>query len=215
MREEWKNQAVRRLELMRRVLLTLGQRLESLGRLSKTEDIFFLEPNELDPASAGAASREFRERIEQRRAEYVRNQAHRPPRVVKGRFSPQADIGQAVDGNTKVLKGISVSPGLVVGRARVILRSDDHEHVLPGEILVAPFTDPAWTPYFVTAAGVVMDQGGILSHGSIVAREYGLPAVTNAGCATQLVRTGDLIEVDGNAGTVTIVQPAHSRPPLT
>jgi rifampicin phosphotransferase len=90
----------------------------------------------------------------------------------------------------------------------VILRSDDHEHVLRGEILVAPFTDPAWTPYFIGAAGVVTDQGGILSHGSIVAREYGVPAVTNLGSATRLIHTGDLLHVDGNRGLVRILQRA-------
>jgi pyruvate,water dikinase len=93
----------------------------------------------------------------------------------------------------------------------VILRAHDHEQVLPGEILVAPFTDPAWTPYFVTAAGVVMEQGGILSHGSIVAREYGLPAVTNAGSATRIIRTGDLVQVDGNHGRVTVLARGSNR----
>ena len=103
------------------------------------------------------------------------------------------------------MEGIAVSPGVVTGRARLVRRSDNHAHVLPGEILVAPFTDPAWTPYFVSAAGVVMDRGGVRSHGIIVAREYGLPAVTNLGSATQLIRTGDLIQVDGDAGRVTIL----------
>jgi len=99
-----------------------------------------------------------------------------------------------------------VFPGLVTGLARVIMRTNDHEQVLPGEILVAPFTDPAWTPYFIPAAGVVVDQGGILSHGSIVAREYGLPAVTNVGSATRIIRTGDRVQVDGNLGRVTILE---------
>jgi pyruvate,water dikinase len=103
------------------------------------------------------------------------------------------------------LEGIPVSSGIATGRAKVILRSEDQAQVLPGEILIAPFTDPAWTPYFVTAAGVVMDQGGILSHGSIVAREYGLPAVTNVGSATRVIHTGDLVQVDGNRGRVTIL----------
>jgi pyruvate,water dikinase len=111
-----------------------------------------------------------------------------------------------------VLKGIPVFPGIIAGQARVILRADDHEQVLPGEILVAPFTDPAWTPYFLPAAGVIMDLGGILSHGSIVAREYGLPAVTNVGSATEVIRTGDLVEVDGAAGQVRILRRAEQKP---
>jgi phosphoenolpyruvate synthase/pyruvate phosphate dikinase len=79
------------------------------------------------------------------------------------------------------------------------------EHVLPGEILVAPFTDPGWTPYFVPAAGIVMDMGGLLSHGSIIAREYGIPAVVNVGPATRIIRTGQIIEVDGDRGEVRII----------
>jgi pyruvate,water dikinase len=101
-----------------------------------------------------------------------------------------------------------VSAGRVAGRARVILRADANERVQPGEILVAPFTDPGWTPYFVAAAGVVMDMGGMLSHGSIVAREYGLPAVVNVGPATQIIRTGQWLEVDADRGVVTVLDTA-------
>jgi phosphoenolpyruvate synthase/pyruvate phosphate dikinase len=87
----------------------------------------------------------------------------------------------------------------------VILRSDATERVLPGEILVAPFTDPGWTPYFLQAAGIVMDMGGMLSHGSVVAREYGIPAVVNVGPATKLIKTGQMIRVDAGRGEVTIL----------
>src|SRR5262249_42106856 len=101
--------------------------------------------------------------------------------------------------------GVAVSPGVATGPARVILRSDSGEHVLPGEILVAPFTDPGWTPYFVQAAAIVMDQGGLLSHGSIIAREYGIPAVVNVGPPTRIIRTGQTLHVDGSRGRVAIV----------
>jgi phosphoenolpyruvate synthase/pyruvate phosphate dikinase len=106
----------------------------------------------------------------------------------------------------EVLKGISVSAGIVRGPARVFLTVDSHEDVLPGEILVAPFTDPGWTPYFIPAAGIVMDMGGMLSHGSIIAREYGIPPVANVGPATRIITTGQLIEVDGDHGVVRILQ---------
>lgn len=89
--------------------------------------------------------------------------------------------------------------------ARVILRASNQETVQPGEILIAPFTDPGWTPYFVPAAAIVMDQGGLLSHGSIVAREYGIPAVVNVGPATKLIRTGQIIQVDGDRGEVRVL----------
>jgi len=87
----------------------------------------------------------------------------------------------------------------------VILRADAQERVQPGEILVAPLTDPGWTPYFIPAAGIVMDLGGQLTHGSIVAREYGIPAVANVGSATRRIKTGQMIRVDGNCGVVTII----------
>lgn len=117
-----------------------------------------------------------------------------------GRFDPTKSDRAELERGVETWQGIPVFPGLVTGRARVILLGNDQEQLTPGEILVAPFTDPAWTPYFVTAAGVIMDQGGILSHGSTVAREYGLPCVTNVGNATKHIHTGDLIQVDGNRG---------------
>ena len=94
----------------------------------------------------------------------------------------------------------------------LILRAGD-ESVEPGEILVAPFTDPGWTPYFLNAAAIVMDTGGMLSHGSIVAREYGIPCVVNVGPATKIIKTGDTVRVDGKRGVVTIVNKAISHQP--
>ena len=88
------------------------------------------------------------------------------------------------------------------GRARVITQLDEDAAVEPGEILVAPFTDAAWTPLFFTAAAVVVDLGGPLSHGSTVAREYGLPAVVNVKTGTRQIRTGQEITVDGTRGEV-------------
>jgi pyruvate,water dikinase len=87
-----------------------------------------------------------------------------------------------------------------------MLRADRNARILPGEILIAPFTDPSWTPYFLTAAGLVTDIGGQLSHGSVVAREYGLPAVVNVRSATSIIHTGDLIRVDGDTGRVSILE---------
>ena len=109
-----------------------------------------------------------------------------------------------------MLRGLAASAGVATGPARVVSRPDASQRVLPGEILVAPFTDPGWTPYFLTAAGIVMDVGGMLSHGSIVAREYGIPAVVNVGPATQIIQTGQIVRVDGVRGVVTVLSPAES-----
>ena len=204
-RENWKNEIVRQLAALRQVLLTLGGRLHESGVLPAAEDVFFLELGEIEALATGHADFDPKPRIAERRAEYERNRACTPPPVVVGRFDPQKHALPRIDVTEKELKGIAVSPGVVTGKARVILRTDDHEHVEAGEILVAPFTDPAWTPYFLPAAGVVMDQGGVLSHGAIIAREYGIPAVVNVGPASRLIQTGQLLRVDGDRGVVTIL----------
>jgi pyruvate,water dikinase len=219
-REKMKSQLVRQFAFLRRVLLVLGQRLHEQGSLSCRDDIFFLEVSEIEPVTTGSASFDWRERIKLRRREYKKNLKLNPPRIVNGRFDPNAPAWPVANADAKLLEGIPVSPGIVTGPARVILRTDDHEQVLHGEILIAPFTDPAWSPYFITAAGLVVEQGGILSHGSIVAREYGLPAVTNVASATRVIRTGDLVQVDGNRGRVSVLNrraedPAAETPKTT
>jgi pyruvate,water dikinase len=102
------------------------------------------------------------------------------------------------------LKGVAASPGQVTATARVLHGPEDFSHMQPGEILVAEITTPAWTPLFAMAAGIVTDIGGPLSHGSIVAREYGIPAVLGTGVATQRIGSGQTITVDGDAGMVTL-----------
>ncbi|HLZ54919.1 MAG TPA: PEP/pyruvate-binding domain-containing protein [Verrucomicrobiae bacterium] len=204
-REKLKSEAIRRIAFTRRILLILGQRLCEQGILSCRDDIFFLEIVELEPVATGSASFNGRERIETRRREYEKNLKLSPPPLVIGRFDPNVPTPPVTNGDAKLLEGIPASPGVVTGPARVILRANHHEQVLPGEILVAPFTDPAWSPYFITAAGLVVEQGGILSHGSIVAREYGLPTVVNVVAATQIIHTGDRVRVDGDSGCVTIL----------
>jgi len=207
-RERLKSQGVRRIAFARRVLLALGQRLEEQGILPGRDDIFFLEVCEVELVALGNAPFDWRERIETRRREYEKNLKLSPPPLVVGRFDPDAAAWPVTSADAKLLEGVPVSPGVVTGRAHVILHADNHEQVLAGEILVAPFTDPAWSPYFITAAGLVVEQGGILSHGSIVAREYGLPAVTNVRSATKIIRTGQWLEVDANRGVVRVLAAA-------
>jgi pyruvate,water dikinase len=204
-RENMKNEAVRLFAGYRRIFLELGRRLQKEGILADREDIFFLEVAEVEPVVQGRANFDVRQRIAQRRAEYEWNKAQTPPAVVVGRYDPHKHVAVKIDANTKVLKGITVSPGIAAGKARVITHPDDGQHVEPGEILVAPVTNPAWTPYFLPAAGVVMDMGGVLSHGAIIAREYGLPAVVNVGPASKIIQTGQTIRVDGDHGSVTIL----------
>ena len=205
-RENLKSEAIRYWAAMRFILLELGERLVARRVLACRDDIFFLSLEEIDPVRRGKADFKVRESIAARRAEHDKNLAITPPKVVVGRFDPDNFVPDEVDAAAELLTGLAVSPGVVTGPARVILRANTDGQVLPGEILVAPFTDPGWTPYFLPAAAIVMDQGGLLSHGSIVAREYGIPAVVNVGPATRIIETGQTIQVDGNSGVVRILR---------
>jgi|APFre7841882724_1041349.scaffolds.fasta_scaffold07577_1 pyruvate,water dikinase len=108
------------------------------------------------------------------------------------------------------LKGFASSAGIAEGPARVLKLNEDIVKLQPGEILVAPCTNPSWAPVFTNIKGAVTDIGGLTSHAAIVSREYGLPAVTGTGVATSVIKTGDIIKIDGSAGTVTIVKRAKA-----
>jgi phosphoenolpyruvate synthase/pyruvate phosphate dikinase len=109
------------------------------------------------------------------------------------------------------LRGFAVSPGRVTAPASVILSASDFARMQPDTILVCPTTTPAWTPLFAQARGLVTDVGGILAHGSIVAREYGIPAVMGTGNATQRIAHGQLITVDGHLGNIDLTPTAWTR----
>lgn len=206
-RENLKSEAVRRLAVVRGMLLELGTRLAQEDVLEKPEEIFFLELNEIRPGGDQEGhALDIRGTVAARRAEYERNLTLTPPPVVMGPLGAEMPPPEPVPvpETTTVMTGVAVSPGIARGPARVIERAGT-EQVRPGEILVAPFTDPGWTPYFIPAAGLVADMGGLLSHGSIIAREYGLPAVVNVGPATKTIKTGQMIQVDGDRGVVTIL----------
>lgn len=105
------------------------------------------------------------------------------------------------------LTGTPGSHGVVTANARLVHGPEDFPSVMPGEVLICPYTTPAWTPLFAIAAGVVTSTGGALSHAAIVAREYGVPAVLGVNQALEHIRTGDQIQLDGTAGTITVLQP--------
>ena len=103
------------------------------------------------------------------------------------------------------LNGSPVSPGSVQGRVRVVL-DPRRAQLQSGEIMVCPGTDPSWTPLFLTAAGLVMETGGMMTHGAVVAREYGIPAIVGVDRATQRLKTGQLIRMDGSSGHITLLE---------
>jgi pyruvate,water dikinase len=142
------------------------------------------------------------ELVSRRRDEYERNLTVVLPQYSRGRPVPLTPRELEPEEDIEVLTGIGVSPGKVTGKARVITDPRSSAEIKPGEILVAPVTDAAWSPLFVTAAATVVDVGGPLSHGSIVAREFGIPCVVNATSATRIIRTGQVISIDGSVGKV-------------
>jgi len=113
----------------------------------------------------------------------------------------------------ELMKGTGASPEVVRGPARVLFDSEDGALLHHGEILVAKFTDPAWTPLFLTAAGLIMEVGGIASHGAIVAREYGLPAIVGVQDATRILRQGEVIGLNGTMGEIVRLQEPRTQQP--
>jgi pyruvate,water dikinase len=189
------------LAYMREVLQSVGKDLAVAGRLESGEDIFFIT---LQEAHAALAGEDMCDIVSERRTCYEQElQRRHVPRVL---LSDGIEPAPAVMGAAEpqgMLRGIPASPGSITGRARVIL-DPTGAHLEPGEILVAPSTDPGWTPLFLTAGGLVMEMGGAISHGAVVAREYGIPAVVGVPEATERITTGQRITVDGAAGTVII-----------
>jgi pyruvate,water dikinase len=185
---------------VREQLSAVGAELAAAGRIEAADDIFFLTLREARTAVDGG---DFREVVTSRREEYERELRRRQvPRVLlSDGTEPEAETLAAPAGDG-ALTGTPASAGTVTGPARVVL-DPVGAHLEPGEILVAPSTDPGWTPLFLTAGGLVMEMGGANSHGAVVAREYGIPAVVGVPGATTLITTGETLSVDGTTGTVT------------
>jgi pyruvate,water dikinase len=188
---------------MRRELLAAGAELAGRGLLARADDIMFLDVRE---ALAAADGDDVRELVAGRRADHERERRRRsvPGLLLSDGTIPEAltPRGPVTDGT---LVGMAAAPGTATGRARVIL-DPAGAHVEPGEILVAPTTDPGWTPLFLTAGGLVTETGSPMAHGPTVAREYGIPAVICVRDATELISTGQMITVDGAAGRVALAQ---------
>lgn len=212
----------------RRLLRELGWRLVGAGALDEPMDVCWLELAEARDAAAalddgGPVADDLRDRVAARKEVARGQRLATPPQSlprnkVMDAFAWMYPAREGQDGS--VLSGTVGSGGVVTARARVLSGPEDFAAFQPGEVLVAAITTPAYTPLFAMAAGVVTDVGGVLSHGSIVAREYGIPAVLGTGAATRLIRTGDEVTVDGSAGKVRLPgaeaePPAVARPSRT
>ena len=202
--------------VLRRMLRELGCRLTAAGAVAERDEVFWLKLEEVEKAAHALDEHQpledFRRVIEERRGTWARERGVTPPVALPikgggrffgldvGRWMP-ARSGQAA---SNFIKGVGASPGRVTAPACVIQGPAEFEHMRPGDVLVAKITTPGWTPLFALASGIVTDVGGPLSHSSIVAREYGVPAVLGTGVATQRIHSGQQITVDGNAGVVTL-----------
>lgn len=191
---------------IKRILRELGLRLTKGGAIACPEDIYWLEATELDKLAAALDKHEplndFSAHANTRKAGWHQAFSVTPPAMLATNklLSKLFTSKKAKTKNT--LKGYGASAGTVTAPARILRSSEDFSHMHPGEVLVAVTTTPAWTPLFAMASAIVTDIGGPLSHSSIVAREYGIPAVLATGDSTRRIHDGELITVDGSAGTV-------------
>jgi rifampicin phosphotransferase len=205
MRETHKDYLVRLIAHARAQVAAVGTELAGRGLLDDADDVFFLDLAEVRTALDGA---DHRGRVAVRREEHERElrRRHVPRVLLSDGTEPEADsrFGARSRADDGALTGTPASAGVVTAPARVVL-DPVGAHLEPGEILVAPSTDPGWTPLFLTAGGLVMEMGGPNSHGAVVAREYGIPAVVGVADATKHLTTGDELTVDGAAGTVHLV----------
>ncbi|MFO0587569.1 MAG: PEP/pyruvate-binding domain-containing protein [Polyangiaceae bacterium] len=210
-RDQWKYELSAIFARTRRLLLTVGDALVTAGRLAARDDIFFVS---LPEARRGLDGEDLRPLVEMRRAEYQSELRRRrvPAILLSDGTEPVAPEPATTLGAANELRGTPASPGKVRGRARV-LSDPVGARIEPGEVLVAPSTDPGWTPLFMTAGGLVMEKGGAISHGAVVAREVGIPAVVGVPGAVTRIRTGQMIEVDGSSGVIRWEEPQEGDQP--
>jgi phosphohistidine swiveling domain-containing protein len=204
LREQQARQFTLAWPLLRRCALRLGEQLRTGGVIERAEDVFFLTRAELDHRCS------FQEAVHRRRAVWERQRRllapltiGRPPRLVQRELLATVDAvrtsGPVAEG---AVVGQPASPGRATGPVRLVTGPGDFDRFQPGEVLVARATAPAWTPLFARAAAVVTDGGTLAAHASLVAREYGIPAVVATGDATSRLSDGQRVTVDGGAGTV-------------
>ncbi|MCP5096571.1 MAG: phosphoenolpyruvate synthase [Chloroflexi bacterium] len=203
---------------VRKLARELGQRLTDAGVIAQPDDIYYLNGDEITTASAARANGQtmpdYVQLAQERRAlREARKLLTPPPKVPEQGSLKLGPIDLSMFDPTPsdavnegaILNGYAVSTGRVTAPASVIYSIDDFAEMEPNSILVCTTTTPAWTPLFSQAVGLVTDVGGALAHGSIVAREYGIPAVMGTGVATERIKSGMMLAVDGDAGTVTLV----------
>jgi phosphohistidine swiveling domain-containing protein len=210
-RERSKTNIIRVIQEARMAMWELGRRAVERGHVSAPPDICMLFEDEVERYVNGGHGG-IAETVSARRAHYAELSELEPPFIINGAAPPHTEWRRKDEQTvTAVEAGETIvampgCPGKITGRARVILDAADPRGLEPGDVLIAPHTDPAWTPLFVPAAAVVVDVGAALSHAIIVSRELGIPCVVSATDATKRIPDGALIEVDGDSGTLRVVE---------
>lgn len=201
-REYPKYSIVSRYWVYKQALLKEAEQLVQANVLNDKEEIYYLTYEELREVIA--THKPDHQLIQKRKEEFQLFEKLTPPRII-------TSAGEVITGKYKrenlpanALAGLAVSAGLVEGRARVILNME-HAGLEAGDILVTAFTDPSWTPLFVSIKGLVTEVGGLMTHGAVIAREYGLPAVVGVENATRLIKDGQRIRVHGTEGYVELL----------
>jgi pyruvate,water dikinase len=208
-RERTKTTIIKLAHELRLGARELGRRMCEKGVFDRPENIGMMRDEELDELVA--APQRWRDTVMDREALFTRLQSLEPPFIIDGTVPPieeweTRDRSHAYVSPGTTLPGLAGCPGSARGRARVVLSPFDGASLQPGDVLVAPITDPSWTPLFVPASAVVVDVGAPLSHAVIVSRELGIPCVVSVTDATRKIPDGALVEVDGTHGTITVLE---------
>ena len=191
-----------RYHLYKQALLREADRLAEGGVLRDVEDIYYLTFQELQETVRTSTVDDAL--IDERKRTHSANAALTPPRVLTSEGEGVNGAYRRTDLPEGAIVGLPVCAGVVEGRARVITHIAEAD-LEPGDILVTTHTDPSWSPLFVTIAGLVTEVGGLMTHGTVVAREYGLPAVVGVGDATRRIRDGQRIRLNGTDGYIEVL----------
>jgi phosphohistidine swiveling domain-containing protein len=209
-REEMREYSTRAYNVVRRYVLEAGARLCRMGYLKDEDDVFMLQTQELLAIGTGTGDREPALALTRfRRRMYRGYRSLEPPGELGRDVTRHAGTDRhEISPDSVLLKGIGCSAGIIAAEVRIVPKLEQADSLKPGEILVTRFTDPGWTPILGLVAGIVTEVGGLLSHAAVIGREYGIPAVLNVAGATQILKTGQRVEIDGTQGTVKLLKPA-------
>ena len=204
LREHHKYLLVQHFDIYRQAILEEAQKLVQSGVLNEGTDVFYLTLDEFKLIGVGTFNKDTQQLIKVRKQHEELEKKMTPPRVMTSE-------GEIITGRLRntnapegALIGTPVSSGVIEGYAKIVLHPEDAD-LHNGEIMIAPFTDPGWTPLFHSAKALVMEVGGMMTHGAVVAREYGIPSVVGIDNATKIIKNGDYIRVDGTEGFVQVI----------